>query len=92
MVVQRVFFSKKQVTVDWSVNLGDAGLQIGVARFTRNLPAFLVDIIVLCERNIFAFSERGTIRWQNRIDYEPSCFTTYPSGNLIVAQNKQRSY
>jgi len=86
------FFSKKQVTVDWAVNLGDSGLQVGVARFTPNLPPFQIDIIALCERSIFAISEQGVMRWQSRLDYEPSCFTTYTTGDRLATNVEQRSY
>lgn len=78
---------------NWCLNLCDHAVKILCARFTQTASPSDHDIIVLCERALFAISTDGMIKWQKRIEYNPSTmisyrFRTTNSGhldNLIVA-------
>ena len=71
----------KSVHKTWSINVGDHGMQILVTRFRHDLALNDRDIILLCEKTIFSLSLDGTIKWQHKLDYNPSCMSIYPITN-----------
>ncbi|KAG2452068.1 hypothetical protein HYH02_003104 [Chlamydomonas schloesseri] len=87
--------SSKRVQADWKVVLGEAAIDIRVGRFSQGLGPHQADIVVLGEHNLFVLSSySGQITFQKRLEYHPSCCTTYPvpgaktpggAENLLVA-------
>lgn len=82
--------NSKKVQTDWSLNLGEHGVDMFVATFGKALPATQEDVLLLGENTLFTVKEQGSIRLQKRLDYNPSCCVCYDiddgSGkqNLIV--------
>jgi len=35
------------------------------------------DIVISCEQQVFILTEEGSIRYQRRLDFTPSCLKTY---------------
>lgn len=71
--------SGKEVQVDWSLNVGDHGVSIMVARFSSSLAASQSDIVLVGERTLFTIKPQGSIRLQKRLDFSPSCATCFRS-------------
>lgn len=46
-------------------------------RAHQNRYTKTIDIVVACEQTIFILNERGTIRYQRRLEFQPSCLLTY---------------
>lgn len=68
----------RKLTPDWSFNTGEDAVSISVARLTTGLLNYQIDIIVMCEHTIFCLDEAGAMRWNKRLEFAPSCSTTYP--------------
>lgn len=63
--------------VYWSCCLGEHVLDVFVAKFSHSLGPGSVDIVVLGERTLFTLRERGTVRVQKILGYQPSCACKY---------------
>lgn len=73
--------SGKGVQVDWSLNVGDHGISIMVARFSSSLAACQSDIVLVGEKTLFTIKPQGSIRLQKRLDFSPSCATCFRSNS-----------
>ena len=69
--------AQKKVQVDWKFVLGEAALDIQVARFSRLVGGNGLDVLVLSEHMLLALSEMGEIRTQIRLDFIPTALTVY---------------
>jgi Bardet-Biedl syndrome 9 protein len=69
--------AQKKVQVDWKFVLGEAALDIQVARFSRLAGGNGLDVLVLSEHMLLALSETGEIRTQIRLDFIPTALTVY---------------
>lgn len=61
----------------WSCQLGEAVLDVFVAKFSRALGPGCVDIVVVGERTLFTLREQGTVRLQKVLGYQPACACKY---------------
>lgn len=69
--------AQKKMQVDWKFVLGEAALDIRVARFSRLVGGNGQDVLVLSEHMLLALSEMGEIRTQIRLDFIPTALTVY---------------
>jgi len=81
--------SSKSFHRNWCLNLIDHAVKLLCCRFTENLSPTEHDIVALCEKGIFVVSVNGEIKWQKKLDYNPSTMTSYRvrenQDNLIIA-------
>ncbi|CAM9678200.1 unnamed protein product [Ectocarpus sp. 8 AP-2014] len=61
----------------WSCQLGEAVLDVFVAKFSRALGPGCVDVVVVGERTLFTLREQGTVRLQKVLGYQPACACKY---------------
>lgn len=68
----------KKVTVDWGVLIGEDVISVSCARITsKGSNNNSSDIVVLGHHHLFTISETGQIKSQMRLDFDPSCLSTY---------------
>ena len=61
---------------DWTVVLGEAALDLCIPSLSHASSS----ICVLGERNLYCFRDNGQIRFMKKLEYNPSCFLPYASG------------
>lgn len=61
---------------DWTLVLGEEALDICVP----NTSPVMSSIFVLGERNLFCLKDNGQIRFMKKLEFNPSCFLPYASG------------
>eukprot|EP00357_Protocruzia_adherens_P011183 CAMPEP_0115013974 /NCGR_PEP_ID=MMETSP0216-20121206/25762_1 /TAXON_ID=223996 /ORGANISM="Protocruzia adherens, Strain Boccale" /LENGTH=822 /DNA_ID=CAMNT_0002383545 /DNA_START=48 /DNA_END=2516 /DNA_ORIENTATION=+ len=66
----------KKIQPEWTCIIGDIALEISPHYTTGGKQG---DIVVMAEGSLLVLTERGTIRMQKRLDYYPSCLSTYHS-------------
>jgi Bardet-Biedl syndrome 9 protein len=81
----------KRVTADWSLNIGDHGLEIYISEFTPEEPS----IFILGERGLYCLNDKGIVQFMKKLEYNPSCFVPYTSVsdgtvNTMVATHTQQ--
>ena len=62
---------------NWSLNLCDHAIKMICCRFTQTISPTDHDIVILCQRGIFAISTNGVIKWQTKLEYNPSTMVAY---------------
>lgn len=73
----------KQLTSEWSLNIGESALDISCVAHS----ASEVDILVLGEHNLFCLRDHGTLKYMRRFEFHPRCFHAYRTaseGLLLV--------
>ncbi|XP_065833993.1 protein PTHB1-like [Oscarella lobularis] len=70
----------KKVTMDWSFQLGDYGMEVHVASFESVEPS----LVILGEHGLYCLSDTGSMKFMKKLEYNPSCIVPYAS----VAQGK----
>jgi len=75
--------SQRKVSPDWSVVVGEHVVDMRMARFTKNLPPNQMDVVVLGLQTLYALREGGGIRFQRRLDMQPSCLCVYNAGSGV---------
>ncbi|KAM9439745.1 protein PTHB1 isoform 1-T1 [Clarias gariepinus] len=70
--------SGKRLTAEWTLVLGEQALDICVPSVSPSASS----IFVLGERNLFCLRDNGQIRFMKKLEYNPSCFLPYASGNV----------
>ncbi|KAB0344867.1 hypothetical protein FD754_021793, partial [Muntiacus muntjak] len=74
--------SGKRLIVDWTLNIGEQALDICIVSFNQSASS----VFVLGERNFFCLKDNGQIRFMKKLDYSPSCFLPYCSGQATDAE------
>ncbi|CDQ84157.1 unnamed protein product, partial [Oncorhynchus mykiss] len=67
----------KRLTADWTLVLGEQALDLSVPSFSPSSSS----IFVCGERNLYCLKDNGHIRFMKKLEYNPSCFLPYSSGN-----------
>ena len=62
---------------EWRLNIGEHALDIYIGRYSSELQADQVDILIHGEHSLFCVDEQGNIRFQKRLDYDVSASITY---------------
>lgn len=62
---------------EWILVLGEQALDI----YVLSVSPLASSIFVLGERNLFCLRDNGQIRFMKKLEYNPSCFLPYASGN-----------
>lgn len=70
--------ASKQLTTEWSLNIGESALDIASVSHS----ASEVDILVLGEHNLFCIRDHGTLKFMRRFEFHPRCFHSYLTGQL----------
>lgn len=65
---------------EWTLVLGEQALDICVPSAAPSASS----IFVLGERNLFSLRDNGQIRFMKKLEYNPSCFLPYASGNGLI--------
>lgn len=65
---------------EWTLVLGEQALDICVPSVSPSASS----IFVLGERNLFCLRDNGQIRFMKKLEYNPSCFLPYASGNGTI--------
>lgn len=65
---------------EWTLVLGEQALDIYVPSASPSASS----VFVLGERNLFCLRDNGQIRFMKKLEYNPSCFLPYTSGNGTV--------
>uniref|UniRef100_A0A0B7AJ40 PTHB1 N-terminal domain-containing protein n=2 Tax=Arion vulgaris TaxID=1028688 RepID=A0A0B7AJ40_9EUPU len=65
----------KKVIADWTFNIGEQGLDIAIVEY----PDVSTSILILGEHSIFCLSDTGTLRFVNKLEYDPCCILPYAS-------------
>ncbi|XP_078489458.1 protein PTHB1-like [Ciona intestinalis] len=76
---QRVSTGKK-ISVDWSFNLGENGIDLQVVQINDKSNV----IMVLGERSIFCMDEGGGLKFMLKLDYNVACFHAYSCNGAVV--------
>lgn len=76
--------------VEWSLNLGEACLQMAEGKFLGAEKRSAEEILALTERSLVLIKESGVIIQQRRLDKEPACMCAYAAApgmghNFVVA-------
>lgn len=69
--------ASRELQAYWSCRLGEAALDIFVAKFSQSLGPGCVDIVVLGERTLFTIREQGTVRLQKMLGDQAICACKY---------------
>ena len=69
----------EKATPDWVVNLGENPYHMIVH---NNRHSRKQDLVVTCDQSMFILTEKGKIRYQRRLEYTPSCISTYHLGKF----------
>mmetsp|Transcript_25283 Transcript_25283/g.64255 ORF Transcript_25283/g.64255 Transcript_25283/m.64255 type:complete len:826 (-) Transcript_25283:98-2575(-) len=72
--------AQRKVNADWSTVVGEHVVDIKLGRFTSNPPTSESELIVLGAQTLFVLKEAGAIRYQRRLDMQPSCLCVYSAG------------
>lgn len=70
--------SSKQLTAEWSLNIGESAIDIACVSHSSTE----VDILVLGEHNLFCIRDHGTLKFMKRFEFHPRSFYPYRTGEL----------
>lgn len=68
--------ANKQLTAEWSLNIGESALDIACVSHSSSE----VEILVLGEHNLFCLRDHGTLKFMRRFEFHPRCFHSYRTG------------
>lgn len=73
-----------KVMSSWSYDIGEEILDMKCVSSYYNKESF---IVILGERNLYCLNDNGSINFMKRLEYPPSCFTTYFTGQFFTNKN-----
>lgn len=69
---------------DWTFILGEQALDLSVPSFSHSSAS----IFILGERNLYCLRDNGQIRFMKKLEYNPSCFLPYASGESVLLTSR----
>lgn len=83
---------QKKVRPEWSINLGQPALEIACGQVTAGADGSICDVVALCQDTLYVITDAGTLRWQRRLSFEPSCLTLYQLPPLSFSNTKSQNH
>lgn len=75
----------RKVTSNWTYEIGEEILDMKCISSYYNKDSF---IVALGDRNMYCLNDNGSINFMKRLEYPPSCFTTYFTGKFLGNNKK----